>query len=232
MSYIGILDSGLGGVSTLSTIMSLLPNEDYIYVADKSSAPYGNKIEGFIFKRLEVICKMLKDLGAIAIVIACNTATNVGIKLLREKESIMLIGVEPAIKPSFAELSWGKILVLLTPLTIKQPKFLTQLEKVDKSKIILCPQPKLASIIEDNINNLSAAKAEIGNLLSPYKSQEIESVVLGCTHYCLVKRQIQSIFGAKVYDGNAGTAVRLYNLLKENKLISRKAGGSIKFITL
>lgn len=233
MSIIGVIDSGYGGISTLSSIIALLPNEDYIYVADKSSCPYGSKDRDFINNRMLQICLMLKELGVRAVVVACNTATNASIKFLRKSfNDLIIVGVEPAIKPAYNELTYGKILVLLTPLTAKQEKFLQLISNLDKNKIILAPQPRLATLIEENINNLYKIKSQVEDILLPYVDNNIESIVLGCTHYCLIKDQIQSIFNAKIYDGNAGVAARLYHLLNQNKLLSRKFGGSIKFITL
>lgn len=238
MSVIGVMDSGVGGISTLSAVLSLLPYENYIYVADKSHSPYGEKSDSFILRRIKEICDMLVKTGADALLLACNTATNVCIQALRQEfNGLVIVGVEPAVKPAVEELTFGKALTLLTPAAAVQPKFLSLIDSFDKSKIILSPQPLLAPLIENNISDLSKISRPIESLLLPLKTSEVESVVLGCTHYCLIKKQIAEIFGAKIYDGNIGAAIRLYSLLKQKKLICRRPfgagqGGGIKFITL
>ncbi|MCL2675032.1 MAG: glutamate racemase [Firmicutes bacterium] len=234
MAIIGVIDSGVGGVSTLSAVSSLLPSENYIYVADRSHCPYGGRSDSFIIERVGGICEMLVGIGADAVALACNTATNVCIDILRERFSrTLIVGVEPAIKPAVEELTFGKALVLLTPAAAVQSKFLSLLEAFDRDRIIVSPQPSLAALIENNIGDLKKIGGEVERLLSPLITPEIESVVLGCTHYCLIRDKIADIFAAKIYDGNVGAAIRLYSLLKQKKLISRGGRGEgVRFVRL
>lgn len=229
MDCVGVLDSGLGGISTLSCLMNILPNENYIYVADKSFAPYGNKSEDFVLERINEICRYFKRLGAKAVVIACNTATSCSIESMRAHGDMLYVGVEPPVKPACEELSTGKALVLLTERTSKQEKFLA-LKAQYNDKIIVGVEPFLATLIESNINNLSKLMPYVRQIHSLYSSENIESVALGCTHYCLIKNYFQEVFKAKVYDSNSGTAIRLYNLLKQSKAINR-SGGGVKLVT-
>ena len=109
---IGVFDSGVGGVSVLSELISVMPNEDFLYFGDSYNAPYGTKSNDEILKLSQACTKKLLDMGAKAIVIACNTATSVAVKHLREKySSIPIIGIEPAIKPAAEYKKNSKILI-------------------------------------------------------------------------------------------------------------------------
>ncbi|MCL2555903.1 MAG: glutamate racemase [Firmicutes bacterium] len=227
MAKILLIDSGIGGISTLCQIRTILPNEEFIYFADKRFMPYGNKTSKQIKQRVtEICCYFLSKHNIKAIVIACNTATACGIEYLREHfKNIIIIGVEPAIKPAIKELSNGKALVLVTPNTALQPKF-KQLNNQFFDKTIIAPMKNLAALIENNINDLKQIYPKVQNILTQYLGQNIKSVVLGCTHYCFIKDMISKFFNAKTYDGNIGTALRLDNLLKDINLINNSNGGS------
>lgn len=236
MCKIGVIDSGCGGISTLCALRNVLPYEDYVYVADKSHAPYGDKSDAFIKQRVSDICAFLRaEEGVGAVVIACNTATSAGIEGLRESGGdVIYVGVEPSIKPAIEELKRGKILILLTPATARQQKFLRLVSSFDfdKERLIIAPMAGLASLIESHVNNnLCGIKPALEHVLRPYKSEQIESIVLGCTHYCLISHYISDFFKAKIYDGNVGTALRLHGVLKQNGMISR-SGGGVKFIRM
>jgi len=225
MGKILIIDSGIGGVSTLGEILMVLPFEEYIYFADKAFMPYGDKDAVVIRQRMEAICQYFFEREEIkAVVIACNTATACGIEYLRKRflGRAIFVGVEPAIKPAVEGLSGGKVLVLVTPSTAVQPKFLALLNKY-KDCVILAPMPDLASLIENNIHDLNKISKKIENTLTPFKGQGIKSVVLGCTHYCFAGDIIARFLNAKTFDGNHGTAMQLYNLLtKQIYLLARE----------
>ena len=120
---IGVFDSGLGGLSVLSELWKLMPNEKYIYLGDSKNAPYGTKSEQEVKKYTEENIIKLIDMGVKAVVIACNTATSVAANELREIFSIPIIGIEPAIKPAAENHKGGNIIVMATPMTLKKEKF-------------------------------------------------------------------------------------------------------------
>ena len=250
MGKILVIDSGVGGLSTLCKIRAILPDEEYIYFADRDFMPYGNKSVELIKHRMKTICKWFFFHESIkAVVIACNTATACGIEYLRQQFSspTIFIGVEPAIKPAINELKQKNVLVLVTASTAKQNKFLELVNSSkqqlsanepihdnhnDKTgkKIIVAPMTNLACLIENNIHNMQKIIPQIQKILVPYKHQNIESVVLGCTHYCFIKNIIADFFNAKIYDGNIGVAMRLYNLLNDKGPIQRKSSGGVAFL--
>ena len=121
---IGFFDSGMGGISVLKTAYQKMPNENYIYYGDSANAPYGNKTEAQIKKLSLDAGKALFDMGVKAIVMACNTATSAAVILMREKYNIPVISMEPAVRPALAASAKGKVLVLATPATVSQSRYL------------------------------------------------------------------------------------------------------------
>lgn len=227
---IGIFDSGIGGTTTLNEIKKLLPNEDFIYYADSKNNPYGSKSDDELYKIVKNVVDFLIKKEVKLIVIACNTATTKCINKLRENyKNIPFIGTEPAIKVA-CDNNYKNTLVLATPGTINSER--TQ-ELVNKNKktnqnIYLLPCDYLANAIERNDSN------EIDSLLykylTPYKDKNIDSIVLGCTHYPLIKDKIQSYFkDAVIIDGNIGVAKRVKYILETNNLLGNNKG-NIEYI--
>jgi len=208
---IGIFDSGIGGLSVLESCRAILPYENFIYLADNGFAPYGDKCDDYIRERVFCLSECLIARGVKAIVVACNTATNVGIKMLRERYKIPFVGLEPAIKP--ARVVDGKTVLLCTPATARQEKFLQLVERYGTEHLIIAPQPNLATIIENCYPNIDLARCEIYKTLNPYA--DAKAIILGCTHYVLVKDIILDFYNHKnpIFDGNEGASKRLKELL-------------------
>lgn len=215
---IGVFDSGVGGVSVLSELISVMPNEDFLYFGDSYNAPYGTKSNDEILKLSKACTKKLLDMGAKAIVIACNTATSVAVKHLREKySSIPIIGIEPAIKPAAEYKKNSKILVMATPMTLKKEKFRNLMKNFsDNDEIIPLPCPGLVELIEQGKTDGVETTDFLKNLLSPYFDKNIDSVVLGCTHYPFVKEAVKKTFPyeVKIFDGGHGTACETKRRIK------------------
>ena len=122
--FVGVFDSGLGGLSVLKAMLKILPQEKYIYFGDSANAPYGTKGEDEILALTEKSLEMFINMGAKAIVLACNTATSMAASTLRQKyKEIPIIGVEPAIKPAALENEGKKVLMLATPATVRGKHF-------------------------------------------------------------------------------------------------------------
>lgn len=203
---IGVTDSGFGGLSVLSELSNTIPEADFIYYGDLLNAPYGNKPPEQIYSFIDEICKFFLGQGVNAIVLACNTATSVSVDKLRKKYPVPIFGMEPAIKPAVLENPDQKIAVLATPLTLREEKFM-RLEKSLAVHTILTPVPcdGLATIIDKG--NLEEARDYLKPILQNLTEEKVEILVLGCTHYVLIK----SLFyewnpNVKLYDGNKGTA--------------------------
>jgi len=215
---IGVFDSGIGGTTVLAEIKKLLPNEEYRYIADSKNCPYGEKSD----EELKIIVmknvNKLKKWGAKIIVIACNTATTRCISFLRQKyPELKFIGTEPAIKLA-ANTDAKNILVLATPGTIasERTKFLLKENQKPGQNITLLACPGLADTIEEYYqSDHTPIRAKLTELLANTpKTPEI--IVLGCTHYSLIKDNIQSFFpSAQLIDGNFGVARRVQTELRQ-----------------
>lgn len=221
---IAVLDSGLGGVSVLGHLMRELPNEDFIYFGDTANVPYGSKttdeIRAITMKNIETL---ISQYLVKAVVIACNTATGAAATACRERfKSIPIIGIEPAVKPAVTKSLKENptVLVMATPLTLSQEKFTTLAQKYNpNAAIIPLPCEGLASLIESG-----ASKEDIRLLLEKLfdtvKDIEIDSIVLGCTHYPLIEDTISEFFGdVQIFDGGLGTALQTKRRLSETGLL-------------
>lgn len=224
---IGILDSGIGGVTVLKEILKLLPNENYIYYSDSIHNPYGEKTREEVFNYVDDIMKFFVSKKCKAIVFACNTATALAIDEVRQKyNNIIIIGIEPAYKMVYDYAQNQKTLVMATPATIESERFLNLYHNYDNGNTILLPCLGLANIIEQG-NDMKINSYLVENL--PV-DQQIEVVVLGCTHYPLIKDKIENVLGkVTFFDGGKGVALRLKNLLNENNMLSNNNSGSIIF---
>lgn len=224
---IGVFDSGVGGVSVLKEMLTLMPNENYIYLADSKNAPYGTKSHEEILIHATNCADYLVSQGVKALVVACNTATSVCIAPLREKYPDMpIVGIEPAIKPALECKENTMIAVMATPLTLKEEKFAKLVEVYDaSSRIIPLPCPGLMEIVEKGLLGKGEAYEYLDKL---FKSiSDVDAVVLGCTHYPFLKGIISAILPhARIYDGGQGTARQLNRLLEAEGLLNPSQGSS------
>ena len=215
-----VLDSGVGGISVLKKCLHILPNEHFLYVADNKNVPYGNKNSKKLNKlSLKLIKKYLDDYSIKLILIACNTLTASSIEYLRKKVNIPFVGVEPAIKPALKTM--GKTLIISTNSTLKYNKNLRTLKKQNLKNIYFLPIKKLAPKIDENLNDLDILQPIINNIMRPYFNENINNIVLGCTHYVFIKKQIQMAFQNSniiFFDGNEAVANRVKYLLENYEL--------------
>ncbi len=229
---IGVFDSGIGGTSTLNEIRKLLPNEEFIYYADSKNNPYGERTDEELNKIVCEIVEYFISRNVKMIVIACNTATTRCINMLRDKyKEMIFIGTEPAVKVA-CDNNYKNTLVMATPLTVNSSRLTSIINDNIKEgeKLTLIPCDGLANAIETNDNN--KIKIILDNLLLNYQNQEIDAIVLGCTHYPHIKDKIQSYFpNAVLIDGNIGVANRVKYMLETNNLLSNSTTeGNIEFI--
>ena len=205
---IGVFDSGVGGLSILKSIHELLPAEQLLYVADSAHAPYGPKGDAFIQERCETIMQFFLRHEVKAVVLACNTATAAAIALLRQKYSLPLVGVEPAIKPAAAQSRSGVVGVLATSGTIASDKFMSlQNQFAAQVKIITRACPGLVELIEQVTPDERAIKKLLQEFIAPMLAAGADTLVLGCTHYSLIRELIQQVAGNDVLIMDAGSAV-------------------------
>lgn len=192
---IGILDSGVGGLSIAKAVTQQLPHENLIYVADTLHSPYGNKSVNFIQQRINDISQSLITRKHIkALVIACNTATVNGIDQLRQLIEIPIIGVEPAIKPAAQKSVSQNIGILVTQATAENERFNKLVKQHSHTaKVHIQPCPGLVEIIERRDVNSDNCQQLLNQYIQPLLAMEIDTLVLGCTHYPFLKDQINAI---------------------------------------
>src|SRR3990167_2884475 len=220
---IGVFDSGIGGISVLAEIIKILPNEEFIYFADTLHAPYGNKPENVVQSLSIKTTEFLSSVGVKCLVVACNTATGAAINEIRKMCAFPVVGMEPAVKPA-AELGIkGKILVMATPLTLKSKKFNELIRHYKhRSEIVPLPCPGLVEIIEQGNTHGREIEDYLSYLFSSINKEDISAIVLGCTHFVLIKEEIVKIGGREinVIDGNYGTARHLRRTLQNERLLN------------
>ena len=221
---IGFFDSGVGGLSVLREAVKLMPNEHYIYFGDSKNAPYGVKkveeVKDLTYKAVE----FLIDKGAKAIVIACNTATSAAVASLRVTyPSMPIVGIEPAVKPAVEFNRKGSIIIMATPMTLKEKKFKHLISKYeDRADIVSMPCPELVEYVESGNTRGQDVKEYLEKKFKEYNKDGIAAVVLGCTHYPFVKDLIKEVVGddIPVIDGGLGTSKELRRQLKELDLLT------------
>ncbi len=228
---IGIFDSGVGGISVLKSIREQLPNESFIYVADSAHAPYGDKSDAFLEQRSIDITQFLINNGAKAIVVACNTATASAVSKLRCLFNRPIVAMEPAIKPATGLSKTGVVGILATAATISSEKYSKLVNRFEhKCRFISQPCPGLVEQIEQGELHGEPIETLLLEYITPLLAQGVDTLVLGCTHYPLVTRLIESIAGnhINVVDGNAAVAVELERQLQKHQLLASQLQQSAK----
>ena len=230
-SYIGVFDSGVGGVSILKRMTELMPGEKFVYYGDSAHAPYGEKtVEEVQHLSLQITEKMLA-VGVKALVIACNTATSAAGAMLRERyPELAIIGVEPAIKPAAEQYPDSRVLVMATPVTLHLEKFRSLSEKLaGRTEFIPVECPGLAPAIESGNPDSPEIYGLLHRFLDPYVGKA-DALVLGCTHYPFVRKQIRQVLGdIPMFDSADGTARELRRVLKSRNLLRESTDGGVVF---
>ncbi len=189
---IGILDSGFGGLSVARAVRARFPDERILFAADCAYAPYGDRDEGYIMERLDRIIGYLTGRGVKAIVFACNTATAVGVKSFRERLSIPIIGIEPAVFPAVRHTRRGVVGVMATTTTIRSRKYAEVRERAlewaavsrpMKVEVVDMPCPGLMECVERGDFGSETLEALLKKYVDPLACAGADEIVLGCTHY-------------------------------------------------
>ena len=228
---IGVFDSGVGGVSVLRDLVRLLPRERFIYYGDNKNAPYGTRSEEEIRALSLDVANWLLSRDVKAMLVACNTATSAAIQTLRERLSIPVVGMEPALKPAYELHADGKILVLATPATLRQAKFHRLYERYGEHAVAL-PCPELVEFVESGRCEGDEIDAYLARRFADVQGEKLAAAVLGCTHFSFLKKALgRALPGVQLLDGNEGSARRLEYLLRENGTLREDGEGSVEFFT-
>jgi glutamate racemase len=236
---IGVFDSGIGGLSVLQALQKELPHERFVYLADNAHAPYGEKSETFIRQRTHAIAEYLLAQHRIkALVVACNTATAAAIHELRTRyPQLPLVGVEPALKPAVTLSQTGHIGVMATRGTVGSDKFARLLASVQSEahfEVQACNGLALAIEHSTLPDQAVAAQAQISHLLQTYTQAmgrfgcapgDIDTLVLGCTHYVFVEKDLRQLLGPHVQLVSTGEPVarQTQRLLAAAQLLNPQA---------
>jgi glutamate racemase len=232
---IGVFDSGLGGLSVLREIRDLLPHEDLVYVADSGAAPYGDRTGEFIEARAAAIATFLIGEGAKAMVVACNTATAVAVRALRERFAIPIVAIEPAVKPAAAMSKSGVIGVMATSLTLASENFRRLAEQYAQgARIVPQPCPGLVELVEGGRLAGSEVQALVAGYVLPLVNDGVDTIVLGCTHYPFLLPVIREVAGpaVNIIDPARAVASELRRRLEAaGLLVEGKGQGGTRFLT-
>lgn len=217
---IGLFDSGIGGTSIWSAIHQLMPNEDTIYLADSKNAPYGQKSKDEIIALTIKNTEFLLEKNAKIIVVACNTATTNAIKELRSKYRIPFIGIEPAIKPAALHSKTQTIGILATKGTLSSELFNKAVEAYQETKIIEQVGHGIVELIENGELNSNKMNDLLHSYVDPMIQQNIDYLVLGCSHYPYLIPQLKEILPPHIHIIDSGEAVAK----QTQKILQEKVG--------
>ena len=231
---IAVFDSGVGGVSVLRQLYKLMPEEHYVYFGDSANAPYGSRTTEEVRQlSLAAAKKLTTEYPVKALVVACNTATAAAIKILRETyPDLIVVGIEPALKLAADSFPGGNLGVLATEVTLREEKFDQLMHRFDKEcSVYKIPAPGVAKLIEAGKNDSPEMIALLKELLGPYVGK-LDALVLGCTHYPFVARNIASIMGShtQLLHGGKGTARETKRRLEKAGLLN-EGDGSVTLLS-
>lgn len=214
---IGIFDSGIGGTSIWAAIHHLLPQEKTIYLADSKNAPYGQKSKAEIIALCVKNTDFLLKMDCKLIVVACNTATTNAIQELRTKYNLPFIGIEPAIKPAATNSKTQTVGILATQGTLNSALFNKATEMYQDTKIIEQVGHGIVQLIENGNINSPEMTQLLDSYLKPMIEENIDYLVLGCSHYPYLIPQIKRILPSHIQIIDSGEAVarQVKNILKE-----------------
>ncbi|MGL4402647.1 MAG: glutamate racemase [Fusobacteriaceae bacterium] len=228
---IGVFDSGVGGITVLKKIIELLPEEDIIYVGDNKNSPYGEKSHEEILQYCERIVNFLIKKQCKMVVIACNTATATSLEILRKKYPIPIIGViESGVKEAM-KISRKKIAFLATPYTCSSGAYEKEIDKLGGDiEIFPIPCKEWCPMIENGWENYPDRDGILRKYLEKIP-EDVESVILACTHYPIIRNEIEKYIPSHIIvDPAYETALELKNYLKDKELLKNdKNKGKLKF---
>ena len=229
--YIGVFDSGVGGISVLRQLRKALPNERYLYFGDSANAPYGTRpaeeIRALTLAAVEKLAK--QDIKAL--VIGCNTATSAALEAVQQTyPDLIVVGIEPALAVAARQFPGGHVGVMATPATLKGNRFQAKKSQYDSlCTITPLPAPGLMELVEAGKADSPEADALLHALLDPYASV-LDGLVLGCTHYPFTENSIRRVLGENIplFDGAVITAQGTKEALAARDLL-REGPGEVHF---
>jgi glutamate racemase len=228
---IGIFDSGFGGLTVMSAINKALPLENLIYFGDTARVPYGTKSKNAVIKFSKEIASFLIKNKVKMIVIACNTASAFALPVLQKTLKVPVIGViEPGSKAAVSVSKGKKIGVIGTDGTISSKSYPKEINKISKSDVYQQSCPLFVPLVEEGWVEGEIADRVVKEYIQPLLSKNIDTLILGCTHYPLLRKTLEKNIGNDVIliDSAKATAQEVKNVLKQKSLLS--SGKTKKFL--
>lgn len=233
-NFIGVFDSGVGGLSVLRAVRARLPGEDLLYIADSAHAPYGDLPPDRIRGRSEQITRYLVEHGAKAVVVACNTATAVAVEHLRTLFSLPIVAIEPAVKPAVSRSRSGTVGVLATSATLASPRYAALLARYgDRARVMAQACPGLVECVERGDWASDETLRLVRRHVAPLIAAGADQIVLGCTHYPFLRPLIEAVVGpaVEVLETGPAVAAELHRRLAAAGLLAGGAAGTVRFLT-
>ncbi|HTG81644.1 MAG TPA: glutamate racemase [Geobacteraceae bacterium] len=234
---IGIFDSGVGGLTVLKEIVKALPQEDTIYLGDTARFPYGTKSPETVIRYSEEIASFLEKRDIKLLVVACNTASAVSLEALKRHTSIPIVGViEPGARRAVSATRSGKIGVIATEATIRSSAYAKAIKRLNPEvEVVTRACPLFVPLAEEGWVDNDVARLAAKTYLDGLKGEEVDTLVLGCTHYPLLKGLIGEVMGEKVtlVDSAEETARTVAEILRTKGLLrpSSERGNHHYFVT-
>ncbi|MCW8917250.1 MAG: glutamate racemase [Gammaproteobacteria bacterium] len=232
---IGVMDSGIGGLSVLREIRQLLPAESLLYVADSAHLPYGDKSPAFVRQRVTRIAESLSAMGAKALVVACNTATAAAVESLRERFALPVIGMEPGVKPAVLSSKRRVVGILATEGMVRSNRMRELVARfAHEVEVVIQPCPGLVEQVERHALHTPETARLLRGYLAPIVAREADTLVLGCTHYPFLQPLIEQLLGPSVTVINTGGAIarHLKSRLEADGLLNGSATpGTVRFFS-
>ena len=230
---IGIFDSGVGGLTVARSVRRQLPNEDIIYFGDTARVPYGNKSKATIIRFSREIMDFLIRKKVKMVVVACNTASSFSLPTLRKNYDVPVLGViAPGVKEAMAVSETGRIGVIGTRSTIKSRSYEKELKKhrVHKKRIFTESCPLFVPLVENKFASDPIARQVAEKYLKGLKTKHVDTLILGCTHYPILKSVIAKVAkGTRLVDSSVAVAKEVKRVLEEEGLSKRrKAKGKME----
>ena len=232
MRPIGVFDSGIGGLTVVAALRELLPNESIVYIGDTARVPYGGKTQATIERYSVELTGLLLAERAKCVVVACNTASALAVERLEEDFRVPITGViEPGAHAAVKATRAGKVGVIGTKATINSRAYERAIEEIDKDiEVFAAACPLFVPLIEEGWLEDRVTDSVIARYLEPVLHFGVDTLVLGCTHYPLLRDAIQRFVGPDVtlVDSAQNTALAVQKLLKQNKLaVPKKTVGKL-----
>jgi glutamate racemase len=231
---IGVFDSGLGGLTVAHAIMRQLPAESLIYFGDTARVPYGPKSPDTVRRYSHEIAAFLLDQGVKAIVVACNTATAHALPMLERELDVPVIGVvQPGARAAVRASRTGRIGVIATTGTIRSGAYVRAIEaETPDARVTARACPLFVPLVEEGWTEHEATRAIAREYLAPFMHGDVDTLVLGCTHYPLLKPLITEVVGpdVRLIDSAEETALDTRRMLAEHSLAAASGEGTYRFI--